>query len=63
MTPNLNRPAINPGPLTEADFRRFDQTGEPGPQQSECPESHWRAVDALVAVGLVVAIALIVTGA
>jgi hypothetical protein len=35
---------------------------DPGPQ-SECPESHWRAVDALVAVGLVVAIALIAIGA
>jgi hypothetical protein len=32
-----------------------DLDREPGPQHSECPESHWRITDLLMSIGLVVA--------
>ncbi len=32
-----------------------DHTEDPGPQQSECPESHWQITDLLMSIGLVTA--------
>lgn len=41
-----------------------DHTEDPGPapQQSECPESHWRITDLLISIGAVAAIAYFALG-